>query len=292
MLLQHQNRQQPGADPGSTEPIILDSAAETPMPGPAHTRRMNSQHQPHGLTRRQWPQQPQAASSQAGYQARPPPRFGPDYSAPSGFSPGFRATPPAAARGFGSSFRSPSQRVGLRASEGRLAADPGSKNINALMEELSVHQNYDPQAPLPAAPTQQSRAPTADDLELAAVIARYAFRDHPLQGHFRHCLPCCNAWTVTCAVYHMRLAGYDSACRERMQCVNAPQLCICVCIHTYVQLGWRRWSRPSSCLTMFTVHLCIYIQSWQKILFAPNCYAADRKAVPTTLQQCGHNHGG
>lgn len=132
------------------------------------------QHQQHGLTWGQGPQQPQAASSQIGLRTRPPPRFGPDYNAPPGFSPGFRATPPAAAHGFGSSFRSPSQRLGLRAAGGRLSTDPKSKMFHELMEELSVHQRYDPNAPLPAAPTQQSSAPTADDLELAAVIARYA----------------------------------------------------------------------------------------------------------------------
>lgn len=155
------------------------------MPSLAHTRRRNSQHQQqHGLTWGQWPQQPQAASSQAGHQTRPPPRFGPDYSAPPGFSPGFRATPPAAARGFGSSFRSPSQRLGLRAAGGCLSTDPKSKMFHELMEELSVHQPYDPHAPLPAAPTQQSSVSTTDGVDVEAVIARYAFRDHTLQGHF------------------------------------------------------------------------------------------------------------
>lgn len=185
LLLQHQrSRQQPAAGSGATEPIILDSAAETPVPGLAHTRRTNSQHQQHGLTSVQWPQQPQPASSQAGHQARPPPRFGPDYSAPPGFSPGFRATPPAAARGFGSSFRSPSQRLGLQAAGGRLSTDPRSKMLDKLMEELSVHQPYDPHAPLPAALTQQSSVSTTDGVDVDAVIARYALRNHNLHGCF------------------------------------------------------------------------------------------------------------
>ena len=183
MLLQHQTRQQPAADPRATETIVLDSAAETSMPRLAPTHRRNSQHQQQARTPGHQLQQPQAASSQAGYQARPAPRFGPDYGAPSGSSPCFRATPPTAARGLGSSFRSPSQRLGLRATGGSLSADPNGKLLDKLMDDLSMHQPYDPHAPLPPASTiQQSSVSTTSqvdlNLDLDAVIARYAFRTH------------------------------------------------------------------------------------------------------------------
>lgn len=185
-MLQHQTRQQPAADPRASETIVLDSAAETPMPRLAPAHRSNSQQQQQGMTPGHQLQQPQAASSQAGHQARPAPRFGPDYSAPSSFSPSFRATPPTAARAFGSSFRSPSQRLGLRAAGGSLSADPKRKVIDKLMEDLSMHQPYDPHAPLPpAATTQQSSVSTTShvDPDLDSVIARYAFRNHIGKGH-------------------------------------------------------------------------------------------------------------
>lgn len=140
------------------------------MPRLAHTRRSNSQHQQQGMTPGHQLQQPQPAR----------PRFGPDYSAPPGFSPTYRATPPTAARGFGSSFRSPSQRLGLHAAGGSLSADP---KFDKLMEDLSMHQPYNPCAPLPpVSTTQQSSVSSTTqvdpNLDLDAVIARYAFRSH------------------------------------------------------------------------------------------------------------------
>ena len=187
MSLQHQARQQSPADPRATETIVLDSAAETRMPCLAHARRSNSQYQQQGMTPGHQLQQPQPASSQAGHQARPAPRFGPDYSAFFRFSPSFRATQTTAARGFGSSFRSPSQRLGLRAAGGSLSADPNSKLLDKLMEDLSMHQPYNPHAPLPPdCTTQQSSVSTITqvdlDLDLDAVISRYAFRSHTCKG--------------------------------------------------------------------------------------------------------------
>lgn len=186
MLLQGQSTQQPAAGSRTTEPIILDSAADTPMSGLSQTCRINTPHHQHGLT------SAQAVSSQIGLASKPPLRFGSDYSAP----PGFTATPPAAAHGPDSGLKSPSQRLGLLAARGPSSADPKSQVLEKLMEELSGHQPYGRCAPLPAASTQQpSMSTTREDLD--AMIARYACREHarpsarPYQLASTGCLPCC-----------------------------------------------------------------------------------------------------
>ena len=199
---------QPAADPRARETIVLDGAAETPMPRLAETHRGNSQQHPqgtspgHGLQQQQ-NQQPWPASSHAGQQPRPLPRFGPDYSAASGFSPGFRATPSARpAHSIGTSFRSPSQlRSGLGAAavgtaRGSLSAEPKSKLLDQLFKDLSMHKPYDPHAPLPlASAIQQSSLSTSTqiDLDVDAVIARYALISHKchVSMPYRSLLPGC-----------------------------------------------------------------------------------------------------
>lgn len=193
MLLQRGNPQRPDADPRATDTIVLDTPVDSPLPGLA--RQSNSQQPQQVNTPGHSPQQqpdiqPQAASSQTGNQPRPLPRFGPDYRAPSGFSP-FRATSLSArhdSRGAHSSrpsFWSPSQLTsglasrGMGTGERSLSAHPNSKLLDKLMEELSMHQPYDPLAPLPAdSTTQQSSVSTTDavDVDVDAVIARYALK--------------------------------------------------------------------------------------------------------------------
>lgn len=104
------------------------------------------------------------------------------------------------AHGNSPSFRSPAQlRSGLASPETgnharSLSAHPHSKLLDELMEELSMHQPYDPLAPLPlVSTTHQSTVSTADAIEMDvdAVIARYAVSvDHGKSNAYRHLLPC------------------------------------------------------------------------------------------------------
>ena len=72
----------------------------------------------------------------------------------------------------------------MHAAGGNLSADPKTKVIAKLLEDLSMHQPYNPHAPLPpAATTQQSSVSTQVDPDLDPVIARYACRTHVGKGH-------------------------------------------------------------------------------------------------------------
>ncbi|KAL3152457.1 hypothetical protein ABBQ32_14160 [Trebouxia sp. C0010 RCD-2024] len=196
--VQRGHTQRPAADPRATGTIVLDSPAASHLPSFGHAYQSNS-HQPQqgragGVTPQQLNNQ-QPVGSQASHQSRTLPRFGPDYRAPSGFSPftarsgfsPFRATSSSArpdsmgAHGNSPSFRSPAQlRSGLASPETgnharSLSAHPHSKLLDELMEELSMHQPYDPLAPLPlVSTTHQSTVSTADAIEMDvdAVIAR------------------------------------------------------------------------------------------------------------------------
>ena len=131
-------------------------------------------------------QQNNSVHTSALHQTDAIPRFGPDHAASSGFSPGFRAIPSArlaskAGNGNSPSFTAPahlrSGRLGgsVRTAGQKLAADPQRRLLDQLMEELSMHQPYDPLAPLEPGPgTQQSEVSSATQLDLDEVIARYA----------------------------------------------------------------------------------------------------------------------
>lgn len=220
MLLQRGNTQRPAANPRATGTIILDSPAASPLPRFGHTYQTSSQQPQQGRTGGVRPQQlnnQQPAGSQAGHQTRTLPRFGPDYRAPSGFSPcrapsgfsPFRAASSSArpdsmaAQGNSLGFWSPSQLSSGLASPGTgtdarsLSAHPHSKLLDELMEDLSMHQPYDPLAPLPAvSTTQQSSVSTADavEMDVDAVIARYAVNiDHGKASAYSTGNICCLA---------------------------------------------------------------------------------------------------
>lgn len=213
--------------------------------------RNNSQHQQQGTAPGHHFQQPQPASSQAAHQTRPAPRFGPDYSAASGFSPAFRATPPTA-RGFGSSFRSPLQRLGMRAAGGSLSADSKTKVLDKLMEDLSMHQPYDP---LPPTPTQQSSVSTTTqvdlNLDLDAVIARYAFRTNACKGGISFRVP-------------SEIACHDYALMVRFAVhLTQSALKLSQC---------HSWPDPLQNLTLdYFAH---HYTDRQKLKFAPFCFVA------------------
>ena len=191
-MLQHEGTQQ-AADSRGRDAIVLDDAGETPMPGARAYRGNIQQQEASALGNRSQPtqgQQNNAGHASTVAQLDAVPRFAPDYAASSGFSPGFRAIPSAklaqkAGNRISPSFTAPTQlrsgKLGGSACTAgqRLPADPQSKLLDQLIEELSMHQPYDPLAPLEPDPsTQQSEVSSSTQLDLDEVIARYVIMKH------------------------------------------------------------------------------------------------------------------
>ena len=184
--LQHQGAQEVAADSSGKDPIVLDDALATPTPRtpqPYQTPHPDEQAHTAGQRPQRLQDQPhQAKFPAASSQQWRPPRFAPDNTAASGFNPGFRASPsarPANTAAFGMSPKAISQHrstqlgASLRSARQVPSADPQSRLLDELMEELSVHQPYDPKAPLePALSAQQSGASSSTQIDLDEVIAR------------------------------------------------------------------------------------------------------------------------
>ena len=181
MTLQHDNnKQQAAARP--TSPIVLDDAAQTPMPRSARSyeqKQIPQSRSGHGQQTWRCHQESDTSRRAAQAAAGASAHFGPPFGTSLGFSPGLTANPAfgprfTAASGNSPFVRSPSlfQALQYEAPAHRFRQrDPVDPKVHELMEALQMHRPYEVQ--LRSAEHKQAAARSTAELDLDDVLARW-----------------------------------------------------------------------------------------------------------------------